>query len=176
LPSRYEEEPEHLEIPFFPNFLLSEVCMALAVIGFLVIFVALFPVGMGEKFDVANPPTFLEPEWYFMALYQFLKTQNVAPLYGVLLSAILGVLLVLVPFMDKGSERRPLRRPLFTAVALVIIVQFIAMTIYGTLTPGQTGSFSDPVFVAAFAATNLLAVAFVLMVWIGHRRMKKGSK
>jgi quinol-cytochrome oxidoreductase complex cytochrome b subunit len=113
LQDHYEGQTEESdsEVPFFPNVLLVEVSLAIAVIGLLAIFVSLFTLKLGEKFDPANPPTILEPEWYFMGVYQFLKTQSVEPLYGILLLAALGIFLILVPFIDRGSERRRLRRP-----------------------------------------------------------------
>ena len=45
-----KEEDEH-EVPFFPNVLLSEMSLAFAAIGLLAIFVSLFPLKLGEKFD-----------------------------------------------------------------------------------------------------------------------------
>ena len=58
---KQKEENEH-EVPFFPNVLLSEMSLAIAVIGLLAIFVSLFPLGLGEKYSPTSPPTLLEPE------------------------------------------------------------------------------------------------------------------
>ena len=170
-----KEEYEH-EVPFFPNVLLSEMSLAVAVIGLLAIFVSLFPLKLGEKYSPTNPPTLLEPEWYFMGVYQFLKTQNVEPLYGIILMAGLGIFIVLVPFIDRGSERRPLRRPIFTAVAFFVIVEFLALTIYGYLSPGQTGSFSNSGFTIAFLTANLLAGGLVVLVLAVNRRIVRGDR
>lgn len=171
--SKNQEETDE-EVPFFPNVLLAEVCLAIAVVGLLSIFVSLFPLKLGEKFDPLNPPSILEPEWYFMGVYQFLKTQSVQPFYGIALLGGLGIFLVLVPFIDRGSERRPLRRPLFTAFALFAIIQFLALTIYGYLSPGQVGSFTSIRFATAFALTNLIVFSLVAFVIILGRRITRG--
>ncbi len=163
------------ELSFFPNVLLVEFTLAVAVIGLLTIFVSLFPLKLGEKFDLTNPPTVLEPEWYFMAMYQFLKTENVQPLHGIILSVILGFFLILVPFLDRGSERRPLRRPMFTAIALILIAEFLAMTIYGYVTPGQVAALSESGFMIVFLATNLVALGLVFLVLMAHRRTVRGA-
>lgn len=163
-------------VPFFPNVLLAEVTLAVAVIGLLAIFVSLFPLKLGEKFDPTNPPTILEPEWYFMGVYQFLKTQNVEPIHGIVLMAGLAIFVVSMPFLDRGSERRPLRRPVFTAAALVIAVEFLALTIYGYLSPGQVGTFSDSGFVDSFFVTAFLAAGFVVLVFAVNRRVMKGRR
>lgn len=174
--SEEQTEESDSEVPFFPNVLLAEVTLAIAVIGLLAIFVSLFPLKLGTKFDPANPPTILEPEWYFMGVYQFLKTQSVQPLYAILLLAGLGIFLISVPFTDRGSDRRPLRRPVFTAIAFFVIVEFLALTTFGYLSPGQVGSFSDSGFTTAFVVTNLLAMALVLLIFAASRRAIRGAQ
>lgn len=172
--SEESKETVDKEVPFFPDVLLAEVSFAVAVVGLLAIFVSLFPLKLGEKFDPLNPPTILEPEWYFMGVYQVLKTQSVQPLYGIVLMAGLGIFMVLVPFLDRGSERRPLRRPIFTAIAFFAITQFLALTIYGYLSPGQVGSFASTRFITAVALTNLVALALIVFVFAVNRRLTRG--
>ena len=172
--SEIQTESSERDVPFFPNVLLAEASLAIAVVGLLAIFVSLFPLKLGEKFDPMNPPTLLEPEWYFMGFYQFLKTQGVEPIHGIVLMMGVGVFIVLIPFLDHGAERRPLRRPVFTAAAFVMIVEFLALTIYGYMSPGQTGSFSDIQFVIAFATTTLIVLALIMLVFVSYRRRKKG--
>src|SRR3972149_6056313 len=172
--SENKEESDE-EVPFFPNVLLAEVSLAIAVVGLLSIFVSLFPLKLGEKFDLMNPPSILEPEWYFMGVYQFLKTQSVEPLYGIVLMTGLGIFLVLVPFIDRGAERRAWRRPLFTAFAFFAIVQFLALTIYGYLSPGQVGTFANSRFTTAVFLTNLIAFGLIAFVLIVNRRITRGA-
>ena len=173
MPNHSKAEELEEKVPFFPNVLLAEMSLAFAVIGLLTVFVALFPLKLGEKFDPIHPPTILEPEWYFMGVYQFLKTQGVQPIEGVLLLAGLGLFLVAVPFIDRGSERRPLRRPLFVAVASFVAVEFLGLTTFGYLSPGQPGSFSEPGFSAAFFLTNAVAITLVCFVLYANHRVKR---
>ena len=173
MPNHSKNESEEEGVLFFPNVLLAEVTFAIAVIGLLTIFVSLFPLKLGEKFNPLNPPTLLEPEWYFMGFYQFLKTQNVQPFDGIILMMIFGVFVLLIPFLDRGTERRPLRRPLFTAAAFIIIVEFLALTTYGYLSPGQTGSFANPMFTLAFTLTTAVAALFAILVFALSRRASR---
>ena len=176
MPNHSKNESEEEGVLFFPNVLLAEVTFAIAVIGLLTIFVSLFPLKLGEKFNPLNPPTLLEPEWYFMGFYQFLKTQNVQPFDGIILMMIFGVFVLLIPFLDRGTERRPLRRPLFTAAAFIIIVEFLALTTYGYLSPGQTGSFANPMFTLAFTLTTAVAALFAILVFaLSRRANRRGS-
>lgn len=173
--SEHKEESDR-EVPFFPNVLLAEVSLAIAVVGLLSIFVSLFRLKLGVKFDPMNPPSILEPEWYFMGVYQFLKTQSVEPLHGIVLMTGLGLFLVLVPFIDRGSERRPWRRPLFTAFAFFAIVQFLALTIYGYVSPGQVGTFTNGCFTTAVVLANLIAFGLAAFVFIVNRRITRGAR
>ena len=171
MPNHSKEE----KVRFFPNVLLSEASLAIAVMGLIAIFVSLFPLRLGEKFDPMNPPSIIEPEWYFMGVYQFLKTQGVQPLYGVLLMAGLAIVLVFIPFIDRGEERRPLRRPLFTAIVFLVAVEFFGLTIFGYLSPGQVGSFASGAFTAAFLTTNLVAAVLVLLVLAAGKRSRRSE-
>ncbi len=174
MPDPSEEEPEN--VPFFPNVLLAEMSLAFAAIGLLTIFVALFPLTLGEKFSPTHPPAILEPEWYFMGVYQILKTQGIQPIYAVVLLTCLGIFMVAVPFIDRSSERRPLRRPMFLAFAFFVAAEFLGLTIYGYLSPGQVGSFAEPEFTAAFLMTNMVAILLVSLVLYADWRVRRSFR
>jgi quinol-cytochrome oxidoreductase complex cytochrome b subunit len=163
------------EVSFFPNVLLAEMSLAIAVVGLIVIFVSLFPLKLGVKFDPMNPPTILEPEWYFMGLYQILKTQGVQPIHGIIMIAALAIFMVSIPFIDRSSERQPLRRPFFTAAAFIAVSEFIGLTIFGYMSPGQVGSFSSVPFITAFAVTNSAAIVLVVLVFALYSRTRRGT-
>jgi len=161
------------EIPFFPNHLLSEIALAFAILGLIVMFASLFPAGMGEKYDPLNPPELLEPEWYFMGIYQFLKTQGVQPIHAVALLSLLGILLVLVPAIDRGTRRAPKDRPFMMAAALVVALEFLALTSYGYATPGEVASFSNPTFLVVLFVVNGISVAALLLGAYKQRRISR---
>jgi len=173
LPTHSEENEE--KVRFFPNVLLAEASLAIAVIGLMAIFVSLFPLKLGVKFDPMNPPTIIEPEWYFMGVYQFLKTQSVQPVDAIMLMGGLAVFMVLVPFIDRGEEKHPLKRPFFTAIALVVVTEFLGLTIFGFLSPGQVGSFTSIAFTLAFLLTNSIAIVLVILVFAASRRTRGSS-
>jgi cytochrome b6-f complex subunit 4 len=159
------------EIPFFPNHLLSEIALAFAILGLIVIFASLFPAELGKKYDPLNPPQTLEPEWYFMGVYQFLKTQTIQPIHAVALLSVLGILLVLVPFIDRGTRRAPRDRPLMMAAAFVVALQFLVLTVYGYATPGQVAMSSNPTFLAMILAVNGISIAALLLGAYKQRRI-----
>ena len=161
------------EIPFFPNHLLSEIALAFAILGLIMMFSSLFPAELGEKYDPLNPPEVLEPEWYFMGIYQFLKTQGVQPIHAVALLSLLGILLVLVPAIDRGTRRAPKDRPFMMAAALVVALEFLALTSYGYATPGEVASFSNPTFLVVLFVVNGISVAALLLGAYKQRRISR---
>ena len=165
-----DSSPEE-EIPFFPNHLLSEIALAFAILGLIVIFASLFPAELGKKYDPLNPPQTLEPEWYFMGVYQFLKTQAIQPIHAVALLSVLGILLVLVPFIDRGPRRAPRDRPLMMAAAFVVALQFLVLTGYGYATPGQVATPSNPTFLVMILIVNGISMAALLFGVYKQRRI-----
>ena len=94
---------------------------------------------LGPKADPTTTSYVPRPEWYFFFLFELLRVIKPPELVFV---ATLGIpniaiaLLVLLPFYDRGPERRPERRPIaMTAMALTIV----AMT-YLTLLGAFAGS------------------------------------
>jgi quinol-cytochrome oxidoreductase complex cytochrome b subunit len=157
--------------------LVGEMNLAPLIIGALLVFASIFPMPLGQKYDPMNPPTVLQPEWFFMGLYQFIKTQNVQPIHGVLITIALGFFIVSVPFVERDAEHHSLRRAFFNAAAAFIIVEFLALTIYGYLSPGRVGTFTDSQFTDAFAITNIaaLASAGLTLAYSQRHRCPQGS-
>ena len=130
---RHEDHPGG--IPFFPNFVLSDLTsIAIYLACFLaILFFApniFFPK---DAFIPANPfqtPAHIKPEWYFLPNYQTLK---IFPneLMGLMAQAMGMTFLALFPFIDRGPERHPLKRPLFMACSLGGIILWIGLMIWG---------------------------------------------
>jgi quinol-cytochrome oxidoreductase complex cytochrome b subunit len=139
-PRRYKhpEYPEEETIPFFPNYIILEVIVSYLVLAALIVLASLVPTGLEEKADPFNTPQHIKPEWYFLWIYQFIKVPPMvigpgllAELAGILIPAIGIVLLILLPFLDRKPERRPSKRKLAMAITGVIVVIFVALSIWG---------------------------------------------
>jgi len=137
-PGQEEEARKKPSIPFFPDFLLREVfgwTLALAVLATLAAF---FPWDLGQKADPYAPaPADIRPEWYFMFMFQTLKLVPGGQIAGIeseaipiLLFGLAGLVLLLVPFLDKGVVRHG-RSPLFTLAGVLAIAYMLGMTVWG---------------------------------------------
>jgi quinol-cytochrome oxidoreductase complex cytochrome b subunit len=139
-PRRYKhpEYPEEDTIPFFPNYIILEVIVSYLVLALLIILASLLPVGLEEKADPLNTPQHIKPEWYFLWIYQFIKVPPIvlgpgvlAGLAGILIPAIGILLLFLLPFLDRKPERHPRKRRLAMVITGLIVVIFVALSIWG---------------------------------------------
>ncbi len=139
-PRRYKhrEYPEEDTIPFFPNYVILEVIVTYLVLAALIVLASLLPVGLEEKADLFSTPEHIKPEWYFLWIYQFIKVPPfvlgsgaVANLAGILIPAVGFLLLILLPFLDRKPERRPLKRKQAMAVTALIAAIFVALSIWG---------------------------------------------
>ena len=126
-------------MPFFPSFILRDTLGWLVALGLLAALAALFPWELGVKADpFESAPAGIRPEWYFLFSFETLKLfpSTILGIEGEFLAivffGILGVLLLVVPFIDVWTQRGH-RSPLFTVGAIVAIIYIAGMTLYSYL-------------------------------------------
>jgi ubiquinol-cytochrome c reductase cytochrome b subunit/menaquinol-cytochrome c reductase cytochrome b/c subunit len=74
------------------------------------------------------------PEWYFFFLFEVLrviKPPSLVPLATIGVPTICMILLFLLPFYDRGPERRPERRPIATLTGIAVIGAMAFLTYEG---------------------------------------------
>jgi cytochrome b6 len=130
---------EKKTMPFFPNFLLRDLLFWLLVLNLLAILAVFFPWELGKKADpFASAPAGIQPEWYFMFMFQTLKFIPARLLFidgevfGVLLFGFAGVLWTLVPFWDRKSSRGEKNR-LINYIGLFVVMYIVILTALGWL-------------------------------------------
>jgi len=125
------------EIAFCPNFLLRDLIGWLSALAILAAMAAFFPTHLGEKADAFAPaPAGIRPEWYFMFMFQTLKVLPAkilgieGELLGILGFGVAAVVLVLLPFLDRGARRGEPGR-LWTALAWGALAYILIVTAIG---------------------------------------------
>ncbi|MGE7621545.1 c-type cytochrome [Viridibacillus sp. NPDC096237] len=130
-PPDYSEYPGKTE-PFWPDFLLKEWMVgAVFLIGYLILTVA-HPSPLEAQADPTNASYVPMPDWYFLFLYQLLKYEYASGPYNVIGAIVVPAIafgaLMLAPFLDRGPERRPMKRPLPVAFMLLALASMIFLT------------------------------------------------
>jgi quinol-cytochrome oxidoreductase complex cytochrome b subunit len=112
--------------PFFPYAVMKDSTMALIVVLVIVLLSIMLGAEQGPKADPTTTTYTPRPDWYFFFLFEVLrvlKPPYLVPLATIGIPTIAMVLLFLLPFYDRGPERRPERRPIaMTAMAMTIVV------------------------------------------------------
>jgi quinol-cytochrome oxidoreductase complex cytochrome b subunit len=128
------------KMKFIPNFLLRDLIGWILAIGVLAALAAIFPWELGEKADAFAPaPAGIKPEWYFLFMFQTLKYLPATILgidgevLGIMAFNIVGLLLFIVPFIDRGPENRK-RTVVFNVIGVVALLYIVVMTIIGYVT------------------------------------------
>jgi quinol---cytochrome c reductase cytochrome c subunit, bacillus type len=116
--------------PFFPYAVAKDSLMACVVMAVIITMSLVLGAELGSK---ANPTTTTyvpRPEWYFFFLFELLrviKPPSLVPLATIGVPTLGMILLFLLPFYDRGPERRPEKRPIamFTAVFVIGAMAFL---------------------------------------------------
>src|SRR6476660_7740509 len=145
---RYKEDVKKRGKPFFPYAMFHDTVMSLVVGSVIAGLAAIWKwTSWGPHHDglhqgllgpeytaPADPGTtdFVpRPDWYFYFLFYLLrvfKWPNTVFLGTVGVPTIALILLIALPFYDRSSERRPLRRPLALVGAVLVVLSMATLT------------------------------------------------
>ncbi|HEY1355971.1 MAG TPA: c-type cytochrome [Solirubrobacterales bacterium] len=140
----YLEEYELLKKkgkPFFPYAVLKDTVMALIVVAVIIAMAIILGAEQGPKADPTTTSYVPRPEWYFFFLFELLrvlKGPHLVPIATIGIPTVCMVLLLLLPFYDRGPERHPGRRPIATTAALLTIMAMAYLTYAGATAGSPT--------------------------------------
>ena len=98
--------------------------MACVVLVVIILMSLMLGAELGPKADPTTTTYVPRPEWYFFFLFELLrviKPPALVPLATIGIPTICMILLFLLPFYDRGPERRPERRPIATVAGIFTI-------------------------------------------------------
>jgi menaquinol-cytochrome c reductase cytochrome b/c subunit len=133
--------------PFFPYAVAKDSIMAVIVMLTIILMSLIFGAELGPKADPTTTTYVPRPEWYFFFLFELLrviKPAELVPLATIGVPTIGMILLFLLPFVDRGPERRPERRPIATTFGIFIIAAMAYLTYLGA-NAGSPNSIDMPV-------------------------------
>jgi ubiquinol-cytochrome c reductase cytochrome b subunit len=121
------EDPVTPHLPaemFYPKQVLIDMAFVLVVMGVLGMLAHFVPVTLGLEANPENTQYLPRPEWFYLPMFQWLKYwEGWRTVIGVfIIPAILVNLVFALPFMDRGLERRPWRRPIPVSGVLIVLM------------------------------------------------------
>lgn len=120
--------------PFFPYAVAKDSLMAVIVMATIILLTLTLGAELGPKADPTTTTYVPRPEWYFYFLFELLriiKPASLVPLATIGIPTIAMILLFLLPFYDRGPERRPERRPIATVTGIFVIAAMGYLTYLG---------------------------------------------
>jgi menaquinol-cytochrome c reductase cytochrome b/c subunit len=122
--------------PFFPYAVAKDSAMAAIVLFVIILMAVLFGAELGPKADPTTTTYSPRPEWYFFFLFELLRVVRPPALVFMAtigIPTICLVLLMLLPFYDRGPERHPMRRPVAMIAAVATVAAMTYLTVMGAL-------------------------------------------
>src|ERR671924_98437 len=151
---RYKQDVKERGKPFFPYAMFHDTVMSLVVVATIIVLAVIWkytangtePGWLGPLYtNEADPGTtsFVpRPDWYFYFLFYLLrifKWPESVFLGTVGIPTIALILLILVPFYDRRSERRIARRPVAIVGAVLVVISMGVLTYKGATAEEASG-------------------------------------
>lgn len=138
-----ESTPEKKKklIPIFPDVTFYLVELAALFGAAMLLISAIFPLDLPPEYTPTLAAQYVaQPDWYFLWIYQILKFKAFEQAgLPVALAAvtIIFIVLTLLPFLDRGGEKRLGRRKIFVTLGAIFVGEVIVLSVWGELTPGR---------------------------------------
>jgi menaquinol-cytochrome c reductase cytochrome b/c subunit len=123
--------------PFFPYAVAKDSIMACIVMACIITMSLVLGAELGSKVNPTTTTYVPRPEWYFFFLFELLRVIKPPSMVGMAtigIPTLAMILLFLLPFYDRGPERRPERRPIATITAVFVIGAMAFLTWEGAST------------------------------------------
>ena len=127
--------------PFFPYAVFKDSAMAVITLIVIIVMAVVLGAELGPKADPTSTTYVPRPEWYFFFLFELLrvvKPPELVFLATIGIPTICLVLLLLLPFFDRGPERNPAKRPIATLAGITTIGAMAYLSILGATAGSPT--------------------------------------
>jgi quinol-cytochrome oxidoreductase complex cytochrome b subunit len=175
-------ERDVLAFPAWPHETIRNLALTSFFVGIIVLLAAFVPPHLPSPADSGSTPAIILPDWYLYWSFGLLKLGPLNPelsllggkqlmadrTFGVVANLIVVGFIAMVPFLNKGSARRPVEQPFWASVGVsgVIFAFTIAVLSVKNLVP------MDPHLV--FDLTFILPVVGATITYALLRSMREG--
>ncbi|MFC6724713.1 cytochrome bc complex cytochrome b subunit [Halobium palmae] len=129
-------ERDVLGFPTWPHETVRNLSIGAMFVGMILFLSAALPPHIGDPANPSVTPSIILPDWYLYWSFGLLKLNPLNPelailggqklmadrTYGVLANVVVVGFIAIVPFLNKGSARRPVEQPFWSAVGVFGVV------------------------------------------------------
>ncbi len=129
-------ERDVLGFPTWPHETIRNLAITSFFIGIMLLISAVLPPHFGDPANPGSTPAIILPDWYLYWSFGLLKLDPLNPdlavlggnivmsneLLGIVAHGIVFGVITLVPFLNKGSARRPVEQPFWAAVGVAGVI------------------------------------------------------
>jgi ubiquinol-cytochrome c reductase cytochrome b subunit len=171
-------EKKKMLIPIFPDVTFYLVELAALFGAAMLLISALFPLNLPPEYTPQLAAQYVsQPDWYFLWIYQVLKIkafEQAGLPVALAFITIIFIVLTLLPFLDRGGEKRIGRRKIFVTLGAIFVGEVVTLSVWGELTPGQIISNEQAIFILGGIAL-LVSIGSVVLYRLFYR-MTLGRK
>ena len=135
-------ERDVLGFPAWPHEMIRNLAITSFFVGMILFLSAALPPHLGPPANPSSTPEVILPDWYLYWSFGLLKLGPLNPdlallggtklmsdrMYGVLANLVVVGFIAIVPFLNKGSARRPVEQPFWASVGVFGIVFAITIS------------------------------------------------
>lgn len=126
-----EQSVKEESYPFYPDHFYTELIVGLTLTFVLTILALVYPAHMGEPANPLVTPEHIKPEWYFFAMFRWLKLTSFQ--VGVVGSLFFLVMLLFWPLIDRVLLKRFPARDVSFWLGVLGFFAFLIFTIWEAL-------------------------------------------
>ena len=154
---RYEGILKERGVPFWPDAAWRDVMAGMAMIVVVAILALIIgPPVLGKPPDPTIIQAYPRPDWYLLWYFAVLALipPGLEPYVIVLGPTLLGIGLLLLPFLSNRGERHPLRRPWAMGTVLVVVMMIGILWYIGDRSPWSPDFTTQPLPASAVGTTT----------------------
>jgi sulfur oxidation c-type cytochrome SoxX len=120
---------------FFPDTLVRDAIVALFVVLVIVTLAIVFRAPLEAPADPTSLTYNPRPEWYFLFFFEFLKLFPgwLEPVAAAIIPIVAVLLLMIIPFLDRGLERRWSRRKAMLGAGVLVVLILVVLEVLGAM-------------------------------------------
>ena len=164
-------ERDVLAFPTWPHETVRNLSIASFFVGMILFLSATMPPHIGSPANPSSTPAIILPDWYLYWSFGLLKLGPLNPdlailggekltadrTYGVLANVVVVGFIAIVPFLNKGSARRPVEQPFWSAIGVggIVFAFTISLLAVKNLMPMNVHLLFDLTFLLPIVVTTV---------------------